>query len=63
MINGFIGLVCGFIFGMGVNAYLLQGMPREQLRTNRNLRMRYGALNWGLAVLGGLIAIVISENR
>ncbi len=57
--NGLIGFVLGFLGGMAVNAYLLRGMPREEMRRNKDLRLKYGALNWGLALLGLLIGLAL----
>lgn len=60
--HGFIGFIIGFVAGMGINAYLLQGIPRDEFRRNKKLRMRYGALNWAIALLGLIIGIAIGER-
>lgn len=57
--NGLIGFVLGFVFGMAVNAYLLRGIPRDEMRRNKDLRMKYGLLNWGLALLGLVIGLAL----
>jgi dipeptide/tripeptide permease len=59
---GFTGFVIGFLLGMIANAYLLRGVSRERLRTDRDIRLKYGALNWGLAVLGAVLAVAVAEN-
>ena len=51
-IYGAIGFVIGFILGMIVNARLLRGVPKAQITSDKSLRLRFGLLNWGIALLG-----------
>lgn len=57
MTNGILGLVIGFIVGLIVNAILLRRIPKTEYLTNKNLRIKYGALNWGFALLGLVIGL------
>jgi ABC-type antimicrobial peptide transport system permease subunit len=60
-IYGLLGFVIGFIIGMGMNMYLLQEMPREELRRNKDMRFRYGLLNWAVAFIGMFIALTLAS--
>ena len=59
---GLIGFITGFICGMLINLYLLKDVPREKLR-DKNVRLKYGGLNWGIALLGLAIGIALDQNR
>jgi hypothetical protein len=61
-IYGVSGFITGFILGMAANLYLLRDTPRENLRTDKKLQKRFGALNWGMAFLGMAIALVIARH-
>ncbi len=56
-LRGFLGLLTGFIIGMALNSYMLKGVTREQMLRDKNLRLRYGLLNWLVAFLGMAIAL------
>lgn len=56
-LQGLTGFIIGFIIGMVVNAILLRQVPKSEYMTNKNLRMRYGGLNWFIAILGMIIAL------
>lgn len=60
---GLIGFILGFLAGMGINAYLLQGVPRGEFQRNKSMRLRYGGLNWAIAILGMIIGIALQETR
>ena len=62
-IYGVLGFLIGFIAGMAANFYLLKDVSRENLRNDKKLRNRYGALNWGMAFLGMLIALTIARHQ
>lgn len=59
--NVFFGFIVGFIVGMAVNAYLLRGVPRATFLKNKDMRLRYGALNWAIAVFGAIIAAAVTQ--
>lgn len=62
MFAGLTGFIIGFIAGMIVNAYLLRGVPRETYMNDKNMRLKYGALNWILALFGTIIALAIRQG-
>lgn len=60
---GLSGLVIGFIIGMVVNSWLLRGIPRDKMISDKKIRMRYGLLNWGIALFGMVIALAIGQTN
>lgn len=44
------GFVFGFILGMMLNSYLLRNVPKEKMTGDRSIRLKYGALNWLIAL-------------
>lgn len=63
MIAGLTGFIVGFIAGMIVNAYLLRGVSRETYINNKDMRLKYGALNWGIALFGMVIALAVRSGQ
>lgn len=59
---GVTGFVVGFIAGVVANAYLLRGVPREKYLKDRSIRLRYGALNWAIALLGMAIGMAFGAR-
>lgn len=57
------GLVFGFIIGMILNSYLLRDIPKEKLTTDRNIRLKYGLLNWAIAVIFMTIMFMIGQTK
>jgi hypothetical protein len=53
--GGVIGFIVGMLVGMGLNAWLLRGVPREKMRRDKKMGLRYGSLNWSLGALGALV--------
>ncbi len=51
-IAGSAGFVGGFSFGQMVLWFLLRHKSTEELLHNKNLRLQYGIMCWGIAVLG-----------
>ena len=58
---GFGGFLIGMILGGLLNGYLLRHRPREEWRTNRSLRLKYGALNWLIALAGLVVGLYINR--
>lgn len=59
---GFFGLIIGFLAGMIVNSFLLKGISSEEMRKNKDLRLKYGTLNWVLALIGMLAGIALQDR-
>ena len=53
------GFVIGFVLGMILNAYLLRNVPRDNYMKDSSLRMRYGLLNWAIAIIGMMIGLSV----
>jgi len=49
---GIIGFIGGFIFGQMVLYFLLRHKTNEELLNDRMLKLKYGLIGWGCAVLG-----------
>jgi uncharacterized membrane-anchored protein YhcB (DUF1043 family) len=56
---GFWGFIVGMVLGAMINKRLLKHVPREQWLVNRDLKLRYGALNWAFGLLGLFIALLM----
>lgn len=54
-----LGLIAGFVLALHIVGYLLRDRPREDLLTDRGLRMTYGLLAWALAALTSYCAVVV----
>lgn len=55
---GLVGFVFAFSVGLGLINVILRGKTKEQLQ-EKNIRMKYGLLVWGLAILGGWAGVTI----
>ena len=60
-IYGLSGFIVGFVLGMILNARLLRGIPREKYIKDSNLRLRYGLLNWGIALIGMMAGLYLAR--
>ncbi len=60
---GISGLVVGFIIGMMLNSYLLRDVPKEKFTNDRSIRLRYGLLNWGVALLFMALMLMIGQTK
>lgn len=58
---GLAGLVIGFVLGMVVNAILLRNTPKADYLKNKDLRTRYGLLNWAIVLAGMAIGLYLSR--
>jgi hypothetical protein len=57
------GFIIGFIIGMILNARLLRNVPREKYLKDKSLRMRFGLLNWGFALTGLVIGLILFKSN
>lgn len=55
-LGGFIG---GMILGAVVNAILLRNVPTKEWRNNRDLKLKYGAINWAFGIAGAILALYL----
>lgn len=49
---GIVGFVGGFLAGQMVLYFMLRHKTNEELLNDPHLKLKYGLLNWGLAILG-----------
>lgn len=62
---GIFGFVGGFFAGQMVLAYLLRNRTKQEvldMMTDKRERLKYGLLNWGIA-LAGAVSFVIIYHR
>lgn len=57
-----IGFILGFVLGMFLNSILARNTTKQRLQSSAMVRMKYGALNWGVAVIVALVGFII-ENE
>lgn len=57
---GLAGFMGGFVAGQMILHFLLRHKSKEELLYDKNLKLKYGLFNWGMAALGayGLIQMV-----
>ncbi len=49
---GILGLMGGFLMGQLILLRVLRDRTREELLNDKNLKLKYGILNWLCAALG-----------
>jgi hypothetical protein len=52
-VMGAVGVMGGFLVGQMVLYFLLRHKTTEDLLHDKKLRLKYGIINWGFALLGG----------
>ena len=57
-----IGFILGFMLGAVGSSLLVRNTKRERLESSALVRMKFGALNWGVAVVVALVGFII-ENE
>ena len=55
-VSFWLGLLAGFALGLVLNAYLLRGTSRTELRQNKDLQRKFGLFNWVLAILCAVLS-------
>lgn len=56
---GILGFISGFVLGLRILGYLLRDRSREDLLSDKGLRMSYGLLTWAIAGFCSYGAIVL----
>lgn len=49
---GTIGFIGGFVLGQAILFFILRHKSNEELLNDKHLKLKFGLLNWGLAILG-----------
>ena len=57
--NTFIGGILGFVIGLIAVKIILRDKKPEELRTDKELKRKYGLLVWGTTLLGTLIGYAL----
>ena len=57
--NTVLGGIIGFIAGLIVINIILKDKKAEELRTDKELKRKYGLLVWGISLLGALIGYAL----
>jgi len=61
-IVGFIGFILGFAGGLGILYFMLKNVSSEDLIEDKYLKLKYGLLNWGMAIAGACYAVYVYES-
>ncbi len=56
-VYGIGGGIVGFLIGQAVIFHLLKDTPAKEIKGNKDLKIKYGLLNWAFVVVGVLIGI------
>ena len=56
-----LGLVIGFLSGLGILNILLKDKTREELKTDKSLQRKYGLIGWVVAVLGAYAGWLLAD--
>jgi len=59
---GIVGFTIGFAFGQMLLFFLLRGVSKEDMLNDKYIQLKYGLLNWGVALLGGYGAILLYQR-
>ena len=62
IISGIAGFFIGFMIGQLVLSKLLAGKSRDELLSDKSLRLKYGLINWGFALIGAYGAIELYQH-
>ncbi|MCK5383960.1 MAG: hypothetical protein KAJ29_00195 [Alphaproteobacteria bacterium] len=61
-VYGIIGFTVGFSFGQMFLFFLLRGMSREKMLNDKYIQLKYGLLNWLIAILGAYGAVFLYQR-
>lgn len=61
VLYSFIGFVIGMVAGGMLNRHLLRNVPKSEWLNNRDIKMKYGGLNWLIAILGAVAGYYLSK--
>jgi ABC-type antimicrobial peptide transport system permease subunit len=50
-VYGIIGFAVGFGFGQMLLFFLLRGVSKEDMLNDKHIQLKYGFLNWSIALL------------
>ena len=59
---GFIGFILGFVAGQAILYFMLRNVSTEDLVEDKSLRLKYGLINWGVAIGGAYYAVYMYDR-
>lgn len=59
---GVIGFISGFIAGQMLLLFLLRNVSKEDMLNDKYIKVKYGLLNWIIAILGSYSAVMMYER-
>lgn len=59
---GVIGFIGGFIAGQMFLFFLLRNVSKEDMLNDKYIKVKYGLLNWIVAILGSYGAVMMYER-
>lgn len=63
IILGLGGFIFGFVMGLILNSYLLRNVPPENYTKDKSIRIKYGLLNWSIAIIFMILMLLIGQNN
>ncbi len=61
-VYGIIGFTLGFSVGQVLLFHILRGVSKEEMLNNKSIQLKYGLLNWLIALLCGYGGIVLYQS-
>lgn len=53
-----IGLIFGFVIGQSMIYFLLSDTPADVIKNDKDLKIKYGLLNWVIAIIFAWLAVM-----
>ncbi len=61
-IAGIIGFIGGFVAGQMLLMFLLRDVSKEDLLNDPYIKMKYGILNWIIAIMGSYSTVFMYQR-
>ncbi len=52
-----LGLIAGFVIGQTIIYFLLSDTPADVIKNDKDLKIKYGLLNWMIALIFAWLAV------
>tara|TARA_R110001592_G_scaffold29350_13_gene106695 strand:- start:179 stop:382 length:204 start_codon:yes stop_codon:yes gene_type:complete len=59
---GIVGFIFGFVAGQMFLLFLLRDVSKEDLLNDPYIKMKYGILNWVIAISGSCSAVLVYDR-
>lgn len=57
---GILGGFLGMIAGQAIIYWITRDIPRQELLTNRSIKIRYGLMGWAISLLGAGVGLLLT---